>query len=85
MSNSYEQAVSDAEIHALEAVAKADIDTARQSTGYATATPDGAEEVATAAVIAAVQGDTQHGFNVPPGATPQSAEQIATEAVAATE
>ncbi|KAF7781790.1 hypothetical protein PRUB_b1120 [Pseudoalteromonas rubra] len=85
MTNTTEQEVSNAEQQAMQAVAQADADTAAQSTGYTTSTPEQAEQVATNAVIAADQSVAQQAFTPPSAVTPEEAEREATQAVAATE
>ncbi|KID59046.1 hypothetical protein JF50_00900 [Pseudoalteromonas luteoviolacea] len=85
MTSTSEQEILNAEQQATDAVAQSDIDTAAQSTGYATSTPFEAERVARDAVVAADQAVYNQACNPSSSPTPEQAEQIATQAVADTE
>ncbi|KJY91646.1 hypothetical protein CBQ28_07995 [Pseudoalteromonas sp. GCY] len=85
MTTQNEQSVLNAEQQAMQAVSQAEVATAAQSTGYATATPYEAENIANNAVVAADQSVYQQAFDAPATSTPDEAEQQATRAVEATE
>ncbi|AQQ00802.1 hypothetical protein B0W48_13875 [Pseudoalteromonas aliena] len=85
MTQSTEQNVNQAEQQATQAVEYTDSAVAEQITGYATATPEQAEQVATDAVVNAINVTAAQLQDEAGYCSPEQAEQLATQAVAATE
>lgn len=85
MSQPIERTVNQEDQLVTQAVEYTDTLVAEQSTGYATSTPEQAEQVATDAVISAINATTQQLQGEAEYNSPVEAEQRATQAVAATE